>query len=144
MRKQNFKIIFFILTLTLILLFVVNRYKKFLLYTSEEVVLEMNNWWLHIDRYYKSHREIPTTEEFFLFAERDSFIIDNFPELIPNGVDENDFVITTDSVSYFDVWLFSASINRKDTLYFHEIEFKDFLLKRSILLIKAPLSELGN
>jgi len=119
------------------------EYNKFCYYTSTEVVTEMDNWWLHIDRFYKNHNRIPTVDDFFNYGKNDSFVIENFPDMIPKGLDKNDFVITTDSTSYFSVWLFSEEDNR-DTLYYSKMNFMDFLLKKSVLITKAPLSDLGS
>jgi hypothetical protein len=73
------------------------EYNKFCYYSSTEVVTEMDNWWLHIDRFYKNHNRIPTVDDFFNYGKNDSFVIKNFPDMIPRGLDKNDFVITTDS-----------------------------------------------
>lgn len=119
------------------------EYNKFRYYTSTEVLTEMDNWWLHIDRFYKNHNRIPTVDDFFNYGKNDSFVIENFSDMIPRGLDKNDFVITTDSTSYFSVWLFSEEDNG-DTLYYSKMNFMDFLLKKSVLITKAPLSDLGS
>jgi hypothetical protein len=136
---------FFVIIGVIIFLIYFGRkeYKKFRYYTSTEVVTEMDNWWLHIDRFYKNHNKIPTVDDFFNYGENDSFVTENFPNMIPDGLDKNDFVITTDSILYFSVWLFSEGGNR-DTLFYSKMNFLDFLLKKSALVTNAPLSDLSN
>jgi bacteriorhodopsin len=135
---------FVIIGVIIFLIFLVRKeYKKFRYYTSTEVVTEMDYWWLHIDRFYKNHNKIPTVDDFFNYGKNDSFVIENFPNMIPDGLDKNDFVITTDSILYFSVWLFSEGGNR-DTLFYSKMNFLDFLLKKSALVTNAPLSDLSN
>lgn len=118
------------------------QYLKFQYITSPSVVKEMGDWWLHVDRYYRYNFMIPNAEEFFNFCQNDSFIQDNFPEIIPQNLNKKDFVITSDSSSYFSIWLFSELNKGQDTLYFQKMNFMDFLLRKSVLITSAPHSDI--
>lgn len=142
--KKKYKYIILAGIIILIFYSGFNTYSKFRRYKSKAVVSQIDNWWLHIDRFYSNNNRVPNMAEFSYFAKNDSFIIENFPELIPSGLDESDFIITTDSISYFEVWLFSNVKSRKDTLLYSDFSFIDFLLKKSILVIKAPLRDLDS
>jgi hypothetical protein len=126
----------------LILVFVVVKYQKYRYYSSEKFVEQLDDWWLHIDRYYKINGQVPSFDEFVEFAKTDSFVIENFPNLIPTRIDPRDFVLATDSSYYFSVWLFGDE-SPNDTLLFSNMNFAHFLSKRNVLVLKAPLSELN-
>ncbi|MDP3912943.1 MAG: hypothetical protein Q8R96_04300 [Bacteroidota bacterium] len=117
------------------------QYLKFQYITSPSVVKEMGDWWLHLDRYYNNHFMIPTAEEFFNYGQKDSFVQDNFPEIIPQDLNKKDFVITSDS-SYIIVWLFSELRKGQDTLLFSKMNFMDFLFRKSVLITSAPISDI--
>ncbi len=83
----------------------------------------------------------PTAEEFFNYFQKDSFVQDNFPEIIPQNLNKRDFLITSDS-SDIIIWLFSGLSKVQDTLYFSKMNFIDFLLRKSVLITSAPLSDI--
>lgn len=117
------------------------QYLKFQYITSPNVVKEMRDWWLHLNGYYINHLMIPTAEEFFNYCQKDSFVQDNFPEIIPQDLNKRDFVITSDS-SDIIIWLFSELRKGQDTLLFSKMNFIDFLLRKSVLITSAPLPDI--
>lgn len=120
---------------------VIFQYRKFRIYSSPVVKMNMNEWWLHINRYYYNFYSVPTIEDFFSYCKNDSFIKENFPGIIPKNLNYNDFVITRGLNNYINVWLFSETKAGNDTIFYPEMNFLDFISKRSVLLTSLPIPD---
>ncbi|MEA3444573.1 MAG: hypothetical protein U9R19_07575 [Bacteroidota bacterium] len=121
--------------------YLINSYKNFRTYKSNEFVTELSHWWPVLDKFYVEKLVIPNTNSFFDYCKNDTSVINEFPGIVPVELKINDIIITSDTLLTIDVWLFSLPKNNMDTIYYNDMSYFDFLLKRSILISSTPLLE---
>lgn len=109
--------------------------------TVENPILSDWNW--GISNLYRSSYKVPSWKEFYNYVVTDSAMLSEFPGIMPKQIRAKDFVITTDSVYWYYLWLFSGSLpDSANILYsdktnvtdWNNMTFMDFLLRRSILV----------
>ncbi|MDZ7777613.1 MAG: hypothetical protein U5L09_19345 [Bacteroidales bacterium] len=90
-----------------------------------------------------THVIVPEPKQLLDFIKNDSVAFKaNYPEVyaITNKLNMNDFVFKEKQKFVVDIWLFSEHPQAKDTLHFSEMNFIDYLLKRSAFVTSIHLA----
>lgn len=143
MKNKTITLIVIALSILLLAAFLGREYNQFTKYSSSTVKKRIGYWLYSMDRYYQTHITVPEPNQLLDFIKNDSVAFkDIFPKVyaITNKLNMNDFVFMEKQGFVVDVWMFSEHSETKDTLHFSEMNFIDYLLKRSVYVTTIPLA----
>lgn len=133
------------LTLTLIaiatlgLLYTGYQYKRYSYYKSDEFKKVGMSWFLNITRYHAIKDRTPTFEEFAIYAQSDTIVADEFPDLIPPRVSYSDIKISSDTCLIY-MWLLKKQDEEEKVRYLPDMNFWNFIKGKGCQLIAAPIT----
>lgn len=142
MNTNKYKYIIILLLIITCTAYISSEYISFRKYSTSTVIKRIGFWLYSMDRYHNVHVTIPNPEKLHDFMKNDSSLKNTYPDIyaITDKLDMSDFIFKEQQGFVVDVWMFSEQSLAKDTLHFSEMNFFDYLLKRSVYVTSIHLS----